>query len=61
MGRAYLSKGEIDRMTIAANIETAYNSRGRYRDKDGNQDWAAWAHQNPDLAEILADAMRSNE
>ncbi len=45
--------GEMDSMIIAMNVKTAFQSRARYRDKDGGNNWTEWGAVNPTLNEIL--------
>lgn len=45
--------GEMRRMNAAENIVMAYQSRARYRDENGSENWVAWAQKYPDLSEIL--------
>jgi SH3-like domain-containing protein len=45
-------------MSLAYSIKEAYDDQRRYRDKDGNENWAEWDGQNEDRARMLADARR---
>ena len=58
MGRPVLGRGEIRCMSAAANVERAYMSRERYRDKEGKTNWVKWAEENRDLSNILNAAAR---
>jgi hypothetical protein len=59
MGRSYLGVREIRTMNIADSIYNAFQSRDRYRDKDGNTNWSEWAERYPKLAELITEATRS--
>jgi len=48
---------EMNMMLVARNVKVAYQSRERYRDKDGAENWAEWATANPELNEILTGAL----
>lgn len=54
--RDYLGAGEIMAMNVCDNIVSAYESRSRYRDKDGKDNWVEWARENPELSAILTHA-----
>jgi len=51
--------GEMRRMSAAKRVYNAYHARARYTDKDGNKNYAEWAKQYPDDAEILGVAMKA--
>ena len=53
MGRPSLSLGEMRRMITVESIIDAARSRARYRDKDGANNWAEWAAQNPTANALL--------
>ena len=53
MGRPVLGAVEIRRMVAARNVETAYQSRTGYQDKDGKENWAEWARLHPGASRIL--------
>ena len=59
MGRPTLGAGEMQRMIVADNVRRAWLSRGAYRDKEGNANWAEWAEAYPELSEVLVWAMRA--
>jgi hypothetical protein len=59
MGRPTLGAGEMQSMVMADNVRRAWLSRSAYRDKDGEQNWAAWAEAEPELSEVLVFAMRA--
>ena len=48
-------------MNTAEVIVAAYNSRKNYRDKEGNNNWAAWAHDYPSYSRVLAAAEQALE
>ena len=43
--------GELRRMAMAENVIKAYQERNRA------EDWATWAHNNPEKARLLSAAM----
>ena len=51
-GRRQFYFGELRRLICAENIVTAYKDLTR-----AANNWAAWAGSNPELAEILKEAM----
>jgi len=58
--RDYLGAGEIMAMNVCDNIVSAYESRNRYRDKDGKENWVEWARENPELSAVLNQAEIAN-
>ena len=54
-GRRQFYAGELRRMVIAENIQTAYQSRARAKN------WAAWVKDNPALADLLDEARQLAE
>jgi hypothetical protein len=58
MGRSYLGVKEMRSMNIADSVYSAFLSRDRYRDKDGNSNWSEWSDRYPKLAEILTEAVK---
>ena len=60
MGRV-MGAGEIRRIAAARNVVRAYQSRKYHRDAGGNENWAQWTHEHPDLARILNAAERAVE
>lgn len=52
-GRRQFYFGELRRLIIAENIVNAYRGRSRA------DSWAAWANENPGMAELLAEVERS--
>lgn len=45
--------GEMRRMLAAENVYKSYQGRENYRDKDGGKNWAEWAGNYPQAAELL--------
>ena len=60
LGRV-MGAGELRRIAAAKNVVRAYQSRKYYRDAGGNENWAQWTNQHPDLARILNAAERAVE
>ena len=43
---------ELRHMVLAENVLNAYNNRAK------SQEWATWAKENPEQAELLAEAVK---
>ena len=53
MGRPVLGAREIRRFTAAENVVNAYKNRAM------SDNWATWAKQNPEEAELLGYAVKA--